>query len=89
MNLLTLSSIIYSQVCNTFPFFFWQGSGYVGGAAGTEGLVRTMQTAVKPPGREPAKGGSPESPAILFIAVSLQCLEKLLKLRDAQILKKT
>ena len=71
-----------------FSFFFWRGSGYVGGAAGTEGLVRTMQTVVKPPGRGPAKGGSPESPAILFIAVSLQCLEKLLRLRDAQILKK-
>lgn len=38
-----------------------RGSGDVEGAAGTEELVRIMETAVKSPGRGPAKGGSPES----------------------------
>lgn len=37
------------------------GSGDVEGAAGTEGLVRTVEPAVRPPRRGPAKGGSPES----------------------------
>ena len=38
-----------------------RGSGDVEGAAETEGLVRRMETVVKPPRRGPAKGGSPES----------------------------